>query len=178
MCSIRSSRKAMCEGSPLGQCAQPSSASSFLTDMEGWFCGCSAVSTVNGSSGNDLPVEFSEGWSHRGTDMNYHSTIDDRSLAFGRAIAARLVADGSLLERAGATLARWLESCSPQARPTLLEWKSALERPLEEVVALLTGSSERAVRLRQSNPFAGVLPQDERLAIIREFEAREFAGHE
>ena len=105
--------------------------------------------------------------------MKHHSIIDDRSLAFGRAIVARLHGDAALVGRAGDTLERWLETCSPQARAALLEWKSVLDGPLAGVVALLTDSSERAVRLRQSNPFAGVLPPSERLAIIREFAVHE-----
>ena len=103
--------------------------------------------------------------------MKSHSLIDERSLAFGRAIAARLKDHPEFIARAQATVDRWLKSCSPNSRSTLLEWRAALEGPVEGVLALLTESDERSVRLRQSNPFAGVLPEQERTEILRQFQS-------
>jgi len=103
--------------------------------------------------------------------MKSHDLIDRRSLAFGQAIAARLVADPSILEHARANIKRWLETCSPGVRPALLEWIAALDSGTESVLALLTSTDERAIRLRQSNPFAGVLPQSERNEILLRFQA-------
>jgi hypothetical protein len=48
-----------------------------------------------------------------------------------------------------------------------------LDGPPEGVVAVLTGEDERATRLRQSNPFAGVLSQQERNAILLQFESHD-----
>jgi hypothetical protein len=108
--------------------------------------------------------------------MKSHDLIDQRSLAFGRAIAARLVDDPSLIEHARANIRRWLETCSPGVRPAFLEWLAALDAGTESVLALLTGPDERATRLRQSNPFAGVLPQKERNEILLRFEALDKAS--
>ena len=102
--------------------------------------------------------------------MPDHQTIDRRSLAFGQALAARVRADPALVDAARATLARWMSTCSPRARPALEEWEAVLTGPLDGVIALLTGTDERATRLRQSNPFAGLLPNEERLSIIRRFQ--------
>src|SRR4051794_16065007 len=101
--------------------------------------------------------------------MNGHHGIDERSLAFGRAVAARVAGRPELIARARATAVRWLATCSPRSRHALREWLAVLDGPPEGVVAVLTGGDERAVRLRQSNPFAGVLPADERAAILRQF---------
>ena len=101
--------------------------------------------------------------------MPDHRIIDERSLAFGRAIAARLADDPSLLARARANVARWMQTASPGVKPDLAAWSAALEGPLDGVIQLLTGNDERAARLRQSNPFAGVLSQQERLAILKQF---------
>jgi hypothetical protein len=101
--------------------------------------------------------------------MADHRLIDERSLAFGRAIAARLVDDPSLIERARANLARWMPTASPGVRPDLEAWLAALEGPLDGVIRLLTSDDESAARLRQSNPFAGVLSQEERLTILKRF---------
>ena len=101
--------------------------------------------------------------------MAGHQTIDDRSLAFGRAIAERLSAEPQRLTEASATLNRWLRTCSPGARPALFEWLAAVDESVDAVEAILTGRDERSVRLRQSNPFVGVLSAQERAAIMRRF---------
>lgn len=107
--------------------------------------------------------------------MKDHRLIDERSLAFHRKIAEKLRADPTLIGKAQATVRRWLKTCSPAVRRTLLEWLSILESPFEVILALLEATDERATRLRQSSPFCGILTEPERLAIIREFRARESA---
>ena len=108
--------------------------------------------------------------------MKDHRRIDERSLAFGRAIAARLPGQVELIEQAQVTIGRWLETCSPSLRPALLEWAAALAGPLDGVVWLLTSVDERATRLRQSNPFAGVLSPHERTQILRKFQSYDAAS--
>jgi hypothetical protein len=98
-----------------------------------------------------------------------HQEIDSRSLAFGRVIASRLRSEPELTQRARATAARWLATSSPSVRPAIQEWISALNGSLDGVIQLLTGTDERATRLRQSNPFAGVLSPSERNSILRQF---------
>lgn len=98
-----------------------------------------------------------------------HQQIDERSLAFGRAVARRLQERPESRERARATLRRWLASCSSSSRQALLEWQAAVDGPADAVIEVLTGSDERSIRLRQSNPFAGVLSPAERLTILRRF---------
>jgi hypothetical protein len=108
--------------------------------------------------------------------MKDHRNIDARSLAFGRAIADRLITHPELIDQARHTLKRWMATCSSRSKGTLEEWRSVLDGPVEEVVALLTDAGERATRLRQSNPFAGLLPEAERNEILRQFEAYDAAG--
>jgi hypothetical protein len=98
-----------------------------------------------------------------------HDRIDARSLAFGRLIAARLSADPDLIGVARANLARWATKCGPQASPALTEWGEALRGPVGSVIEVLTGTDQRSVRLRQSNPFAGLLTPAERTAVIQQF---------
>jgi hypothetical protein len=105
--------------------------------------------------------------------MKDHRLIDERSLAFSRLVADKLRADPALIEHARCNLERWLGSCSERSRPALLEWRELLDAPLSEVLSFLTSHEERAVRLRQSSPFAGMLTSEERFAILREFQARE-----
>lgn len=109
--------------------------------------------------------------------MSDHRHIDERSLAFGRAIAARLRARPELLARARATVARWKVTASPRSNADLQAWLEALEDGSPEgVIALLTGSDERAIRMRQSNPFAGVLSPRERTEILKRYQAHDAAA--
>ena len=108
--------------------------------------------------------------------MKDHRLIDERSLAFDRLIAAKLRAEPALVEKARGILARWLETGSARARPALLEWQRLLSGPLDELLVILEAADERATRLRQSSPFCGILTQEERFHIIREFQARESAA--
>ena len=107
------------------------------------------------------------------SQMKNHRLIDERSLAFDRLIAAKLRRDPSLVDKAHGNLARWLQTFSSGARPALLEWQRLLASPFDELIAFLESDDERATRLRQSNPFCGILTAPERLAIIRQFQERE-----
>jgi type II secretory pathway component PulL len=101
--------------------------------------------------------------------MRTHEWIDQRSLALHQAVATRLEARPELLEVARANLERWLASSSGA---TLREWRRLLDSlPLPELLALLRSSGERAVRLRQSSPFAGLLSPTERQAILDSYES-------
>ena len=112
----------------------------------------------------------------RGTRMKDHRLIDERSLAFDRLIAAKLRQDPALVAKARGNLARWLATCSARTRPALLEWQRLLDGPLDDLLTFLEATGERATRLRQSSPFCGILTPEERLAILREFQARESAA--
>ena len=105
--------------------------------------------------------------------MKDHQLIDQRSLALARAIAEKIAAQPALIARAESNLHRWLQTCSPAARPVLLEWQSLLKGSLEDLLEVLRDPGEHGTRLRQSNPFAGVLSAEERMAIFEEFERRE-----
>ena len=55
-------------------------------------------------------------------------------------------------------LARWLG-----------EWKGLLDGPIEELLATLTSRTPRARELRQNNPFAGVLSDDQRVRVLQAY---------
>lgn len=82
-----------------------------------------------------------------------------------RFIAERLRANPALLEVARGNMARW--NC-PE-RGWWREWSGILERPLEEIIALLERDDEEGCRLRQSSPFAGILSPQEVWKLKREF---------
>ena len=108
--------------------------------------------------------------------MKDHRLIDQRSLAFDRLVAAKLRSQPAWVEKARGNLVRWLATCSAGAKPALLEWQRLLDGPFDELLAFMEATDERATRLRQSSPFCGILTEDERLGILREFQARESAA--
>lgn len=105
-----------------------------------------------------------------------HELRDTVSLAFDRLAAERIAADPALIDRARATLTRWLATCSPRVRPVLIEWQTILDGPRESLLALLVATDERATRLRQSSPFAGIFSPAERSAILKQFQSHDPAA--
>ncbi|MBI4657931.1 MAG: hypothetical protein HY735_03620 [Verrucomicrobia bacterium] len=102
--------------------------------------------------------------------MRSHEWIDQRSLALHDAVAKKLAEHPELLEVARRNLRRWL---AQNRQPALLEWQHLLDTlPFNDLLALLRSTDERARRLRQSSPFAGVLTPQERLAILERYESQ------
>ena len=99
-----------------------------------------------------------------------HDWIDRRSAALHDAVATKIEANPEFLAIARANLSRWLSTNPSQA---LLEWQHVLEHSsLAQLIELLRSPSPRAVRLRQSSPFAGVLTREEREVILRCYDPR------
>ena len=99
--------------------------------------------------------------------MKTHEAIDRRSLEMVRRIVAKIDADPRRegLERARRVCARWVEQGNVPAR----EWAVILsERSWEEIRRILLEDSEESRRLRQSDPFCGILTPQERWEIYRE----------
>jgi len=84
-----------------------------------------------------------------------HQVIDERSREMHALIAERLRARPELLEVAKANLQRWLDSRPAGEQAALLEWRELIDGPFGALLEFLTSKSERAIRLRQSSPFAG-----------------------
>ncbi len=102
-----------------------------------------------------------------------HSRLDERSLALHRLIAEKVLADPALLDKARGNVRRWQES---HANPSLAlaEWERILTGPADQIARFLVERSEKATRLRQSSPFAGILTEPERLAIYESHSARTY----
>jgi excisionase family DNA binding protein len=92
-----------------------------------------------------------------------------RSLWLHRAVAGRLARDPErVLRRARRNLDR-LEGAHPtgMSRRWLARWRALVEQGPEAVMRALVAESEEADELRQNSPFAGVLSEAERLAILQ-----------
>jgi hypothetical protein len=85
-----------------------------------------------------------------------------------RAIAARLREAPELVGIARGNLERWSKSAG-RSEAYLEGWRTLLELPLEELLALLQEDSETMRAMRQSSPFAGVLSPQARWEIYDSF---------
>ena len=104
--------------------------------------------------------------------MRSHKWIDQRSLALDLLIAEKIAARPELLQQAVQTLECWIAQRQPSPPAVLLEWREVLrECSLTDLLDFLRSDKEKACRLRQSSPFCGILSDEERLAVFREYEA-------
>lgn len=102
-----------------------------------------------------------------------HGRLDERSLVMHQLIARKVQADPALLDKARDNIHRWQKNAgSPML--ALSEWAQILSGPVSEVAQFLSERSERATRLRQSSPFAGILTEAERRAIYESYSTRTY----
>ncbi|MFP5246982.1 MAG: hypothetical protein ACLGH0_09845, partial [Thermoanaerobaculia bacterium] len=83
-----------------------------------------------------------------------------------RRIVGKIDADPTRagFQRAKDVCARWVGQGNIPAR----EWMAILQRPWEDVRRILLEDSEESRRLRQNDPFVGILTPHERWEIYRE----------
>lgn len=107
--------------------------------------------------------------------MRTHQEIDLRSLALARAIVAKIDSDDTRrgLTDARATCARWY---SENPSLALAEWLKILQQEWAKVRVVLLAETEDGQRLRQSNPFCGVLTAVERWSIYQRFNSEKKAA--
>jgi hypothetical protein len=100
-----------------------------------------------------------------------HQAIDRRSLEMARRIVARIDADPDRegLAHAKRVCVRWVEQGNVPAK----EWLAILQRPWTEIRRILLDDSEESRRLRQNDPFCGILTPVERWEIYKEAERHE-----
>jgi hypothetical protein len=106
--------------------------------------------------------------------VNWHKVIDERSLEMHRVVARELRADPSKLDQVVAWIEKFLADpdYSVHSKDALTEWLDLMRtRGLPGVLAALEDRSEEGQRMRQSSPFAVIMPQDERREILAKYEA-------
>jgi excisionase family DNA binding protein len=94
-----------------------------------------------------------------------------RSLWLAHAVAARLVENpDAVLSQARGNLERlFRSSVRGSAKVWLQQWQDLLNHPIEDVLEALTSRSPRSRELRQNTPFAGVLSEEQRRAVLAGF---------
>jgi hypothetical protein len=97
-----------------------------------------------------------------------HEEKDKQMLALSHKLAEAIEKDTSLLQRAKAHVRQMLKSDHGSAIKDIEEWRDILESYSTRRLSLfLKSTSERANRLRQSNPFLAILNSDERKRLLK-----------
>ena len=98
-----------------------------------------------------------------------HNEKNRRLEAISRKLAKAIEQDSSLLLRAKAHIDRLLKEDPGTATQDLTEWRDILDSySLQRLSRFFTSSSERANRLRQSNPFFAIVNADERARLAND----------
>jgi len=100
-----------------------------------------------------------------------HRLAEARSLAYHSAIARRLASSPQWIVDARERLARWTTGGTLPSEYAAT-WRTLLDGPLPDLIALLEADTEVARALRQVTPFAGTLSPHERWSIWRSTKER------
>ena len=96
-----------------------------------------------------------------------HEEKDQRMLELSRKLAEAIEHDSSLVRRAKEHVQRMLKKDHGLATKDIEEWRDILELySIRRLSRFLTATSERANRLRQSNPIFAILNSDERRRLL------------
>lgn len=100
--------------------------------------------------------------------MDLHGAQDLQSLLMHQEAVRLVRSDPSLVARLQETLSRWSTRNDPNSQPLLERWFDIVARQDWD---LALADSDEAQQLRQASPMATVLPEETRLAIIRQVKA-------
>ena len=97
------------------------------------------------------------------------SREDQRSLAYHRALAAKLRKEPKLVLEKTKTTLKKMNSTHPSASELFERWKQWLELPPEALISRILDPGVEAREMRQVTPFAGLLSAKERARILKQF---------
>ncbi len=113
-----------------------------------------------------LPFPDKYSWEMHAKPMT-HEERDRRMLEWSRKLAEVIEHDTSFVRRAKEHVHRILKKDHGSATNDIIEWRDILESySIRRLSRFLMSTSERANRLRQSNPFFAILNPDERNRLL------------
>ena len=112
--------------------------------------------------------------------MNWHEVVDERSYEMHQVVADVLRRDPGKLQ----LVLGWIDErmadpdYSVHSKDALQEWLDVVRSEgLPGVLRVLSGRGEDTTRMRQNSPFAVIMPQDDRMRILRRYEALRARTH-
>jgi hypothetical protein len=103
--------------------------------------------------------------------MTTHLFIDRRNLQLAQVLVSKIdINPDAGVKKAQEVCTRWKKSGH---NGTIDEWLAILSHPWNVIKSILLDPSENGCRLRQSNPFCGILSPQERWTIYRSFKENE-----
>lgn len=105
----------------------------------------------------------------------------ERSLWLHQALLGELLSrPAEVLDRARDNIERWRDSHRSDGMTVryLYEWSEVLDSGLDRVVEVVTSRTPQACEMRQSSPFAGVLPDETRRQVLKSFNRHWSHDHE
>lgn len=107
--------------------------------------------------------------------MNSHRLIDERSYEMHQVIAQILLADPSRLGLVAQQMDVRLADpdYSESLKDCVREWRGIVADGLDRVLSVLEDRGDEGQRLRQNTPFAILMPQEERMRILRRYRQHE-----
>jgi predicted transcriptional regulator len=118
-----------------------------------------------------LPATSNDTNRQRAQKTLTHREKDRQLKVLSQKLADALERDASLVRRAKDHIDRLLKEDQGSAAADLMEWRAILDSySIQRLGRFFTSSSERANRLRQSNPFFAILNDDERTQMIGDLE--------
>ena len=97
-----------------------------------------------------------------------HAEKDQQMLELSRRLAEAIELDTTLIRRAREHVQRMLKNAHGSATKDIEEWRDILESySIRRLSGLLISTSQRAIRLRQSNPFFAILNFEERSRLLK-----------
>ena len=112
--------------------------------------------------------------------VNWHQIIDERSFEMHQVIAEILRQSPEKLALVSAWIERRMSDpdyCL-QSKDALQEWVDVIRTDgVAGVLRVLDDRGEEATRMRQSSPFAVLMPQEKRLEILNRYDARRPRTH-
>jgi len=106
---------------------------------------------------------------------------EEKSLRLHQALLTPMLTDPTVvIAQARNNLDRWTGMHRPDGMTVRYfeEWKRVLDHGLDAIVEVMVSPSQEARELRQNSPFAGVLPDETRLRVLRTFRDHWNRDHE
>ncbi len=95
-------------------------------------------------------------------------SIEGGSLQVHKLVAKKLQKNPqTVLDKARRNIKKWGWDSESRPSPYMIAWKQLLDKPIDQIIKIITSPGEKGTLLRSSSPFEGVLTKAERERTIK-----------